>query len=179
MRQDTIGFTIYIDVEAFRALAAGTYVRIYPCLYGWPSRYNPISPAMARELAANYWRQGADGIYLFNWFLHELKHRYQIDLMQKIGDPSTLTGREMTFAADCGFEDRPDDYDPNNWRFASLSAELWPAQTETPLRVPLMIGAQPSGQVRLRVEVTNLGDRDFRVVVNDHLLGRLTREKDD
>jgi len=47
--------TIDIEVESFRELTQETHVQIYPCLYGWPSRYNPISAFLARGLAANYW----------------------------------------------------------------------------------------------------------------------------
>lgn len=170
--------TIDIEVEAFRRLVAGTHVRIYPCLYGWPSRYNPIPVALARGLAANYWHQGADGIYLFNWFPHESKFHHQIGLLREIGDPATLAGRELMFAADRGFEDKPDDYYPHNWRFAPLPAELWPTDSGTPLRVPVMVGAQSTEGARLRVEVTDLRDRAFMVTVNNHVLERPIQKED-
>ena len=171
--------TIDIEVEAFRDLVDGTHVQLCPCLYGWPSCYSPIPEALARGLAANYWHQGADGIYLFNWFPHEPQSQYQISLLQEIGDPDACTGRELMFAADRGFEERPDDYYFNNWRLTPLPAELWPTRARTPLRVPLMIGAPIAKRARLRVEVVGLRDQTFGVAINDHALGLPVQEEDE
>ena len=46
--------TIDIEVEQFKKLAEGTDVLVYPCLYAWPSNYNPTSPQMHRAWATNY-----------------------------------------------------------------------------------------------------------------------------
>jgi hypothetical protein len=170
--------TIDIEVEEFRALTAGSRVRVYPCLYGWPSRYSPVSAPLARGLAANYWHQGADGIYLFNWFPHEAKSHYQIELLRQVGDPVALEGRALMFAADRGFADRPDDYYPHNWLFAPLPAELWPTQTGAPMLVPVRIGPRICGVSRLRVEMADLGEREVLVSVAGQTLGSLRPAED-
>ena len=162
--------TIDADVEAFRELAAGSHVQVFPCLYGWPSRYSPVSAPLARGLAANYWHQGADGIYLFNWFPHAAGSAYQVDLLREIGDPAALPGKALTFAADRGFADKPDNYYPYNWRLVPLPAELWPTAASTALSIPVVIGAPLSGQVRLRLEIEKVGDQRIAVTANGHPL---------
>ena len=39
-----------IEVEEFKKLARGKGVRVYPCLYGWPSKYSPIPAELAGGL---------------------------------------------------------------------------------------------------------------------------------
>ena len=65
-----------------------------------------------------------------------------------------------------------------NWRFAPLPAELWPTSSATPLRVPVRIGVQRTGQARLQVEATGLRNHDLIVAVNDHVLEQPTRQAD-
>jgi hypothetical protein len=125
---------IDIAIEEFKELAKGTGVLIYPCLYGWPSKYVPIPAELARGLAANYWYQGADGIYTFNWFPHEANKKYQIELLNEIGDLQSLTGKPMMFAADRG---RPQREYPHNWMKAVLPVTLKAGEE---VSVPVMVG---------------------------------------
>jgi hypothetical protein len=116
---------IDIEVESFKQLAANTNILIYPCLYGWPSGYMPISPEMTRGLAVNYWHQGADGIYTFNWNAHtytqrpsdrrpggHAKFKHQIQRLREIDSPDVMRGTDKVFAADRG---RPGWTYPHNW----------------------------------------------------------------
>lgn len=139
---------IDIAIEEFKALAEGTAVLIYPCLYGWPSRYTPIPAELARGLAANYWFQGADGIYAFNWFPHEANKRYQAPLLSEIGDPQALQGKPMMFAADRGRPQR--DY-PHNWLYAVLPFTLIGGNEIT---VPIMVGADLTSPVPADLAMT-------------------------
>ena len=101
------------DVEAFKSLTNGTGILVYPCVYGWPSGYNIIfgfedSEPMLRALASNYWGQGADGIYTFNWNAHSYVHRPdknpqfapQIQLLREIDAPQLMEGKDKLYAAD-------------------------------------------------------------------------------
>lgn len=144
-----------MEVEAFKRLAQGTAVLIYPCLYGWPSKYMPISVEMARGLAANYWYQGADGLYLFNWFPNEPDKAYQISLLKEIGDPNALRGKPMMFAADR--RPRPMREYPHNWMHCVLPAQLSEGKA---VHVPILVGddlsaASPS-RLELRLACANL-----------------------
>jgi len=113
--------TIDIDVGAFKEITQDTAIEVYPCLYGWPSGYMPISADMARGLAYNYWQQNADGIYLFNWFPHS--NPYQVQLLQEIGSPETLASKNKMFVADRAQDTPPDEY-PHNWLLAPLPCTL-------------------------------------------------------
>lgn len=124
--------TIDLDIEDFKALTEGTDILIYACLYGWPSKYMPISTEMVRALATNYFYQGADGIYTFNWYPHS--SLYQDPLHDEMGDPQTLIGKDKTFAADRG---EPSTAYPHNWMNLPLPAELKAGQT---LEAPILVG---------------------------------------
>ena len=84
----------------------------------------------------------------------------------------------MIFAADRGFEDKPDDYYPNNWRFAPLPAELWPTASNTPLQVPVMVGARLADKVQLRLEIAGLEEGVLAASINNRKTENLSREED-
>ena len=137
--------TIDIEIEELKKLAEATGVLIYPCIYGWPSGYRfaqfdgkggqgGLPPELARGLAANYWHQGADGIYTLNWFPGQEHLSYQAELLQEIGDPEVLKGKDKLFAADRG---APTMAYPHNWLHAALPIALKP---NTPATVPIVVG---------------------------------------
>ncbi len=148
-----------IEVEEFKQLAARHGVYVYPCLYGWPSKYNPIPAELATGLALNYWAQGADGIYLFNWFPHpknnsEKHGPYMTGLMKQLGDPAALRAsqRHIMFAADRGRPQRSYQY---NWLHCVLPEAL---PLDKPLRATIRAFEQfPEGvQLTLQMQVQNL-----------------------
>ena len=107
--------SLEVDLEAFRRITAGTSIRLQPCLdehhssdgYNWP----PIE--VVRGVYANWWDQGADGVYTFNWNyarhdqalgvgLHGAPHFAEPgplhrQLYKEIGDPEELRFRDKTF----------------------------------------------------------------------------------
>jgi hypothetical protein len=157
---------IDIEVEEFKRLAEPAGVPVYPCLYGWPSKYSPIPCPLAAGLALVYWHQGADGIYLFNWFPHaqnnsEASGAYMTELLKQLGDPNTLRAnqRQLMFAADRG---RPHKEYPHNWMHCVLPAAL-PADGH--LEVSIRVGedfrrASAAPSITLRLEVENLQTGD-------------------
>jgi len=147
---------IDIEIESVKRLAEGTGITVYPCLYGWPSRYTPIPPELARGLALNYWYQGADGLYLFNWFPHEVNKRYQIPLLSELDDPRLLRQKDLLFAADRGVPLR--EY-PHNWMRAALPVGLQLGkQFLVPLFVGQDLGAAADAQPELRIIAEKLSD---------------------
>ena len=156
-----------IQVEAFKNLAAPKGVLVYPCLYGWPSRYSPVPAELAAGLALNYHAQGADGIYLFNWFPHtknnsESTGPYMAGLLKQLGDPATLQRGQtrLMFAADRGRPQRAYQY---NWMHCVLPEKL---AVDKPLEVPIRAFARfPTGTVlSLQVEVDALQPNDVLAV---------------
>ena len=157
---------IDINVGEFKQLSGPKKVPVYPCLYGWPSKYYPIPEALATGIALNYWQQGADGIYLFNWFPHtdnnsEATGPYMAGLLKQIGDPKLLLAnrRELMFVADRGRPQRAYQY---NWMNCVLPEAL---PTDDALAVSFRVGAdltkQPAGlTATLQMAVDNLQPDD-------------------
>ncbi len=121
-----------IEVEVFKELTKDTGILVYPCLYGWPSGYGPVTPEMTRALATNYWYQGADGIYTFNWNAHTYTQRpdeesnrkfgHLLERLREIDDPVAMRGKDKTFVADRGSQ--PSGAYPHNWIHCVLPAAL-------------------------------------------------------
>lgn len=159
---------IDIAVEEFTALTDGTDKTVYPCIYGWPSGYSPVPADMARALATNYWYQGADGIYTFNWFPHSAANAYQISLLSEIGDPAGLIGLDKMYAAERGTPSR--EY-PHNRMNTVLPESMTAPEV---INVPLMVGedidaAYTPVSIQMRVECEgNLDSGDtFIIKLND------------
>lgn len=152
---------IEIEVEAVKELIRGTHIQVFPCLYGWPAGYNPVSPEMARALAVNYWHQGADGIYTFNWNAHTYTHRPDAELahfghlmerLREIDDPATMGGMDKMFAADRG---EPSVYYPHCCLGAALPATV---KADAPVQVPVLVGEVLTGdphpsRIQLSIEL--------------------------
>ena len=101
------------DVAAYRRLTAGTPIKLLGGSdehhtsdgYDWP----PIE--VLRGVFANWWQQGVDGIYCFNWTyamkedadrIGALLHDYRMApvhrrLYREIGDPERLRRKDKTF----------------------------------------------------------------------------------
>ena len=148
VEQDLVDFialgsgVIDIDVEDFKKVAKGKKTLVYPCVYGWPSKYMPIPKQLARGMALNYHSQGADGIYTFNWFPHTGKNTeahgpYLKELLQQVGEVSDIVRRDdsIMFVADRGVRDFSYLY---NWSKAVLPSVVRSGRTlDVPVRVTL------------------------------------------
>ncbi|REJ92575.1 MAG: hypothetical protein DWQ34_12720 [Planctomycetota bacterium] len=157
-----------IEVDEFRELAEGSGVLVYPCLYGWPSGYNPIPEELAAGLALNYHAQGADGIYLFNWFPHttnnsESTGAWMASMLNQLGDPDRLLHRQgkLMFAADRGRPQRSYQY---NWLNCVLPEEL-PTRDSLAVSMRVFVELPPEMELTLRLVVDNLQANDEVAVV--------------
>jgi len=101
------------NITEWSALVTGTPVRICPAIEeaynaghtgGWtrcfyrPPVMLPLSPEMISAIAARHWRNGADGLYVFNWF--GTPATYDVDIspaLKWIGDPGQLTFRTKRY----------------------------------------------------------------------------------
>lgn len=175
------------DVEAFKHLTDGTGILVYPCVYGWPSGYNIVfgfdhSEPMLRALAANYWGQGADGIYTFNWNAHSYVHRPdrnsqfapQIQLLREIGAPQAMRGKDKLYAADRLLGEKP--MLPHNWLQATLPQTLKRGeQLEAPVLVKEDLTELPNPRtIWLSLSYTALVETSqIKVTVNKQSLSEL------
>jgi hypothetical protein len=172
-----------IEVEEFKRLATVKDVHIYPCLYGWPSKYNPISEALAAGLALNYHAQGADGVYLFNWFPHTKNNSegtgsFQAGLLSQLGEPKMLRERQrhLMFAADRGRPQRAYQY---NWLHCVLPELL---RTDRPLEATMRVYTkiQEGMELVLQLQVENLQPHDdVAVTLNGEPVAGWSREDGD
>ena len=157
---------IDIEIAEFQNLAHSRGILVYPCLYGWPSRYSPIPQSLAAGTALTYWNQGADGIYLFNWFPHsdnnsEQTGDWMTSMLSQIGNPVQLRNKQdqLMFAVDRG---RPSGEYPNNWLHCVLPQELVLDQF---LSLRLRVGERFDTQERpaalkLQIQIDNLHPED-------------------
>ena len=168
---------IDIEIEAVKQLTEGSGILVYPCLYGWPSGYNPISPEMVRALATNYWHQGADGIYTFNWNAHSYiqlpddheRFKHLLDRLREIDDPRSLRGKDKQYAVDRG---RPTIIYPHNRMHCILPVTLEAGQR---VEVPILVGedftqSPEPRQIELTVGMDQLTDDDVVDVALNQIL---------
>ena len=92
-----------IDVACYIDLCKGKDIVVYPGLdSGLPG--TPVGPEedatkdrmRVRAIASRYHKEGADGIYVFNWHADAEVRR---DLLTSIGAPQTLYGKDKIYAA--------------------------------------------------------------------------------
>ncbi|MEE3368978.1 MAG: hypothetical protein VX346_06505 [Planctomycetota bacterium] len=175
------------DVRDFDRLTRDAPVQLYVCvahpnkMIGGKTFLQGDSSSVLRGLAANYWHNGADGVYLFNWFPHTKS--YQRSLLRQVGDRQQLVSLDKIFPADCS------EYGPgltrkgpsspryHNWLFATLPVALHPVQQKESLTlIPVDVadrgdGAGTKPALRLWLEFKNLvpGDR-VAFQINGHQL---------
>ena len=111
MREDLVDLLVLgvrsfdADLGAFRRIAGDKAIKLYPCIddHHASDGYQNPGIEVLRGVAANWWRQGADGMYTFNfnhtedapyagqdWQSHLLAYR-------EIGELETLREKDKTF----------------------------------------------------------------------------------
>ncbi len=95
------GLTECRGLSGFRELMGGRRLPIYPSLYPFGNGY-PIYPdEVIRGSAANLWRDGADGLYAFNWFFHG---NWRSRLLREIAKPDLLRNKDKRYTLVQRFE---------------------------------------------------------------------------
>ena len=98
------GLTELPELKEFRQLMTRTDLPIYPCLYMYGNGYRVSPDAVIRGSAANLWRDGADGLYTFNWFTYG---SWRKPLLDEIADPATLAGKTRHYTTVHRFDSTP------------------------------------------------------------------------
>ena len=95
------GLTECRGLSGFRELMGSRRLPIYPSLYPFGNGY-PIYPdEVIRGSAANLWRDGADGLYTFNWFFYGT---WRSRLLREIADPALLRDKDKRYTLVQRFE---------------------------------------------------------------------------
>ncbi len=88
------GLTELPTLAEFRKLMSGRQLPIYPCLYPYGNGYRMSPDEVVRGSAANLWRDGADGLYTFNWFFYGPWRKH---LLNEIADPQLLAQKNKHY----------------------------------------------------------------------------------
>ena len=90
----------YLPFESFLEMAKGTDCRILGCTseYVGPGGHECPPKSALRAGALNAWRQGVDGIYLFNFQRAMHAKMDDSELLSQLGDPATLEFRDKLYA---------------------------------------------------------------------------------
>jgi hypothetical protein len=97
-----------VDVAGFRRVTAGTHIRLYACIDDGHSTDGYHRPPIEffRGLAANWWRQGVDGIVTFNFANESAETAPTIGLSafaphrqayHEIGEPEAIRYKDKMF----------------------------------------------------------------------------------
>ena len=94
-----IRFLSDVPIEEYLRAADGTATRVYACLENWPKPEDGEPIESFRGAASSYWRLGADGIYLYNYFNHRPHPHTREDreILQEIGDPELIHRKDKRF----------------------------------------------------------------------------------
>ncbi|MSO23406.1 MAG: hypothetical protein EXQ58_09170 [Acidobacteria bacterium] len=88
------GLTELPTLSEFRGLMKVRKLPIYPSLYCYGNSYRVSPDEVIRGSAANLWKDGADGLYTFNWFLYGSWRKH---LLNEIADPKLLQNKDKHY----------------------------------------------------------------------------------
>ena len=160
---------IDVKVSEFVHLAEGTNVSIYPCIYGWPSKYYPIPENISNAVAMNFWSQGASGMYIYNWFLHsptsQRNSKHMAQSIKQFGSSEKVFENfiEFCFAADRGGPSR--EY-PNNWLNSKLPHNL-SDDNSLELEIPIHFNFNRFDDVSVDVELSKQPINEISLSINN------------
>jgi hypothetical protein len=113
-----------IDAKGFVDLCEGTDVVVYPGFDGGlpdphvgPEDSGTKNILRTRAIASRYHREGAQGIYVFNWHANRESRR---ELLTSVGTPDTLRGKCKVYAATNRFR-----VHEGGWRGAFQNDRIW------------------------------------------------------
>ena len=134
------GLTELPFLSEFQELMTSRRLPIYPSLSCYGNGYQVSPDEVVRGSAANLWRDGADGLYTFNWYLYGPWRKH---LLNEIADPRVLGEKDKQYTLVQRFEATPRlpgaDYVRYNtvYNEAPVPFDLGVAERARTLRVPL------------------------------------------
>jgi hypothetical protein len=98
------GLTELPAAMAFRNIMKANPLPIYGSIYSYGNGYRVSPDEVVRANAANLWRDGADGLYLFNWMYYGT---WRKPLLNDIASPTLLPNRNKHYTLVQRFEPTP------------------------------------------------------------------------
>ncbi len=167
------GLTELPTLDEFRQLMKARELPIYPSLYCYGNSYRISPDEVIRGSAANLWKDGADGLYTFNWFCHGA---WRKQLLNEIADPMVLRNLDKNYTLVRGFEAVPTapgaDFVRYNTTIKEASVPFFLSEAEGPhdVYVPmaddLKTGAPKSAELWIAMDYSQPGDR-LTVLIGD------------
>ncbi len=166
---------IEINIEEYKKLAQPKNIPVYACLYFYPGEYRPVKRELLAGLALNYYNQGADGLYLFNWATHRSDTLADgSGLMKALENPTQIkiTENKLMFATERG---HPTVGYPNNWLHSVLPTTVSPGQKiESSILITESFAPERVKAVTLTLKVDNRLKTDgVQVKFNNRLVKNL------
>ena len=126
-----------------------------------PTRFMPLDERKVRGFAAGYYASGADGVYLFNFFVPRDRNLFsdnepKFEVLGELSDPAKLRGKPKTYTLTAGGKD---------WKYQGIDGpDQVPCVVEAALpRVfSILMASEPEGS-QVEVEVFVEGDPDNRL----------------
>ena len=148
------GFELSLPLEEYVEAARGRNVTVLAQL-GW---LQPVEKA--RGAALNFWNQGADGIYLFNWYARKDRRH---ESLREIGDPSLLRRRDKVYEvhrqeSELWANTHPTAQIPVQLRTSSPGTDLW-LRIGDDLAADTRSGSLKSALLRIRLEGYHAEDK--------------------
>ncbi|MBM3801413.1 MAG: hypothetical protein FJW26_03780 [Acidimicrobiia bacterium] len=185
------GLTEAPGLSEFRELMKARKLPIYPSLFCYGNGYRISPDEVIRGSAANLWKDGADGLYTFNWFLYGSWRKH---LLNEIADPKLLRNKDKHYTLVQRFDSNArgpgSDYvryntvskeapvpfdltemEPEHAVFVSLADDF---KTSPPKNVELWIVvdySQPGDRLALSVGDTQLEPAEIGIASNWQNLG--------
>ncbi len=170
------GLTELPFLSEFQELMTSRRLPIYPSLSCYGNGYQVSPDEVVRGSAANLWRDGADGLYTFNWYLYGPWRKH---LLNEIADPRVLGEKDKQYTLVQRFEATPRlpgaDYVRYNtvYNEAPVPFDLGVAERARTLRVPLADDFKTSRPKRaelwIALDYSRPGDR-LTVSIGDTVL---------
>ena len=98
------GLTELPTLGEFRGLMKSRQIPIYPSLFSYGNSYRVSPDEVIRGSASNLWRDGADGLYTFNWYLYGSWRKH---LLNEIAYPGRMKKKDKHYTLVQRFEASP------------------------------------------------------------------------
>ena len=179
-----------VDIAAFRPIVAGTHVKLYPSVDDHHASDGYATPPIDiyRGVAANWWRQGADGIQTFN-FNHAPDFPFRgvwethLKAYREIGSPKTLHRKNKRFVAQRRGGGHGPTVIPNPQDWTTPRWMYFNTNMLAPLPAPLANDGKADSLLTVNIaddldaEHEHLERLSLRVLLSDPLAKGLPKEK--